>query len=258
MRAKELFEIAKAVTKLSQKKIAEITDFPEQSIGQKIVIRETVKFNEFMYIMNKIGMEAVFFNKEKNVIIAAKEGWPKEIQTPDDVEFVPYDKNGENPVWDIMKSMIRIEGVRFSIVEKKLGYTVQILEYKTMRRGSIKANEFFDVCRGLGYDVIFYYTENGRILQKMTKREKGPRVKGMADKVIYDTDEATLISSSFWAEGHEYGEDGKAQDLYIDPQGRYFLAEYSNDGEKPKIRYISANVRKAFINQYGLVEDRNE
>lgn len=138
-------------------------------------------------------------------------------------------------------------------VAKIIGMPEQSLGQKVNVRESIKANEFFDLLDAIGIETVFIVKETGEVLMKDVKRRE--RVVGMSDGVAYDTKESTLVSSSFFADGKsEYGPDGKAQELYVDAEGRYFAAEYSSDVTfKPRVRSVPANMAEAFINQYGRI-----
>ena len=119
-------------------------------------------------------------------------------------------------------------------------------------RETIHADEFFHILDSIGIDTVFYVRKTGALLVKEPKH--GKRVTGMSDHVKYDTDAAHLLASSFYADGeHEYGDDGKAQELYVDREGRFFVAEYScNEDEPDRVRSVPINMAIAFIKQYGL------
>ena len=73
---------------------------------------------------------------------------------------------------------------------------------------------------------------------------------GTVDKVFYDTGAADALSNSFYEDGVSEYKDGEACELYVDKKGRYFMAEYHEDG-KDRIRSVSPSVAAAFIEKYG-------
>ena len=79
----------------------------------------------------------------------------------------------------------------------------------------------------------------------------------MVDRVTYDTAASNAISNNFYADGVNEYTDGKAMELYIDKEGRYFFAEYSNwEGGKDRISPVSAAEAAAFIEKYGTELDK--
>ncbi len=153
---------------------------------------------------------------------------------------------------EVLAAALKAKKMSQAQVAKIVGMPEQSLGQKVNIRESIRANEFFDLMEAIGIDTVFIVRETGEPLMK--ERTHGERVTGMSDGVVYDTKESKIVASSFFADGKtEYGPDGKAQELYIDCEGRYFVAEYSNDPSvKPRIRAIPANIADAFINQYGI------
>ena len=139
-------------------------------------------------------------------------------------------------------------------VAKMTGMPEQSVGQKVNVRESVRANEFFDMLDAMGVDILFYIRETGEVLMK--DPQHGRRVVGMSDGIIYDTDEAEILASSFYADGeNEFGPDGRAQELYVDRENRYFMAEYSkNEAERDRVRSVPSNMATAFINQYGVTK----
>ena len=241
---------------LTQNEVSKITGVPEQSLGQMIKIRETVKLSVLLKVLYDIGVE-VFFRMPGYVIINKEGTQDRYCDSEHKIEM--YSLDSDNVSSDIMNTALSCLGIGYKEAEERYGCYRQCLEYKIKYRGSISANEFFEVMGVLGIETLFYMRKSDRTIDPETAKEetkevkKKPRVMGMSDRVIYNTNEGTLVSSSFYADGKsEYGPDGKAQDLYIDKEGRYFAAEYSNeDGDKGRVRSVPYLMAIAFINQYG-------
>lgn len=153
---------------------------------------------------------------------------------------------------EVLEAALKATGLSQAQVAKMAGIPEQSLGQKVNIRESVRANEFFELLDVIGIDTIFYVRETGEILMK--KPAHGRRVIGMSDGIVFDTKESTLVASSFFADGtNEYGHDGKAQELYTDSEGRYFVAEYSNDKSvKDRVRTVPADMAAAFINLYGI------
>ena len=156
---------------------------------------------------------------------------------------------------EVFAAALKATGLSHVKVSKLSGMPEQSIGQKINVRESIRADEFFDLLDVMGVGVVFFVKETGEALLKETQH--GKRVVGMSDGIIYDTKESQIVASSFFADGsNEYGTDGKAQELYIDKEGRYFVAEYCNDGTtKDRVRSVPANMAEAFLAKYGISKD---
>ena len=155
-------------------------------------------------------------------------------------------------VKELFAAALKATGMTQAQVAKLAGMPEQSVGQMINVRESVRADLFLELLEVMGIDTLFYVKGTGRVLLKDNKN--GRRVVGMSDGIVYDTKESQILASSFFADGkNEYGEDGKAQELYVDRENRYFFAEYScNEGERDRIRSVPKNVATAFINQYGL------
>ncbi len=138
---------------------------------------------------------------------------------------------------------------------KLYGWSAQQLGQR-IKRKTLRADEFMGIMDVLGIDVIFAVRETGEVLKAHVSGH-GPRLVGMSDGVTYDTDASEAVCNSFFEDGvNEYGQDDRAQELYIDKDGRYFMAEYTRvEGEKNRVRSVPASVAAAFIEKYGNKPD---
>ena len=159
---------------------------------------------------------------------------------------------------EVFEAAIKAKKMSIADVARILEVNACELGQKINIRESIKANDFFEILDAIGVGVVFFMKDTGAVLLNDGRRTK--RVVGVSDGVKYDTGDATLIATSFFADGeHEYGEDGKAQELYVDREGRYFIAEYSsNENERSRVRSVPYNMATAFIKQYGIDIDDNK
>ena len=79
----------------------------------------------------------------------------------------------------------------------------------------------------------------------------------MVDRIIYDTASSDAIANNFYADGENEYTDGKALELYMDKEGRYFFAEYSSwEGVKDRITPVNAEAAASFIEKYGTEIDK--
>ena len=152
---------------------------------------------------------------------------------------------------EVMQAALKATGLSQIKVASMVGMPEQSFGQKINVRETVKANEFFDILDKIGIETVFIVKATGKVLMKDT--QYGERVVGMSDGVIYDTKESTLIATSFYGDGvNEFGPDGKAQELYVDNEGRYFVAEFTKgDTVKSRVRSVPVNMAEAFINQYG-------
>ena len=132
----------------------------------------------------------------------------------------------------------------------KLGWVPQQLSAR-LSRNSLRADEFLALMDAIGVDVTLTVRETGEIL-KAHITGAGRRVRGMVNRIIYDTASADALSNNFYADGVNEYQDGRAMELYVDKDGRYFFAEYSNwEGVKDRVTPVTANDAAAFIERYG-------
>ena len=132
----------------------------------------------------------------------------------------------------------------------KVGWMPQQLSQRIVRN-SIRADDFLSLLEAIGIEVTLTVRDTGNPVRVYVKGA-GRRVKAMVDRVTYDTAASNAISNNFYADGVNEYTDGKAMELYIDKEGRYFFAEYSNwEGGKDRISPVSAAEAAAFIEKYG-------
>ena len=177
----------------------------------------------------------------------------------ENIDFIP------NSVYDTSKSpnggdkmtASEILTAAFKAVETtqanvaiKYGLTPQQLN-GLLQRNTLKVEDFIEILDLIGIDVSFTIRSTGEELQ-IRNPGHGRRVKAMVNRVKYDTANATMLANNFYADGvNEYTE-GKALELYIDKENRYFFAEYSCwEGVKDRITPVTANDAAAFIEKYG-------
>lgn len=133
---------------------------------------------------------------------------------------------------------------------RQMGWTPQNFNLR-LNRNSIRADEFLTIMDALGVDVTFTMRESGEIL-KPHVRGHGRRLCGNCDKITFDTAAAEAISNSFYEDGvNEFNADGEATELYVDSEGRYFMAEYHTDTSKDRLRTVPSSVAAAFVEKYG-------
>ena len=255
MRAKEIFAMMLEYFGVTQKKVAEITGYPELSIGQKINVRETIKVNEFLDIMDKMGVGVYFFDAGDKRTRITKDDPVARWEMPADSVLILYQR-GELEVKEITRAILKVKGYTIQRLEDLVGAYRQELEYKILRRGSISCKEYFEVLDIVGIVPVFFLKETGEELSKAVdeklRKSEHFRVVGTSDRKQYDTQKSKFICSSFFADGkHEYGPDGKAQDLFQDQDGMYFIADYDKtSADKAKVRALPVNVALAFIERY--------
>ena len=110
----------------------------------------------------------------------------------------------------------------------------------------------------IGVDVTLTNRATGKEIRLPTEGV-GRRVKAMVDRVIYDTAASDALANNFYADGKNEYSDGMAMELYIDQNGRYFFACYSNlEGVKDRILPISASDAATFIRRYGTATHKED
>lgn len=151
---------------------------------------------------------------------------------------------------EILTAAYKATGITQSEGAKKIGWTKQQLSSKLIR-GTLRADEFLNLLDAIGVDVEFKVRGSDQNI-KARVPGMGRRVRCMVDKVIYDTAASDALSNNFYADGvHEYTE-GRAMELYVDKDGRYFFAEYSDwEGVKDRITPVPASAAATFMEKNG-------
>lgn len=120
-----------------------------------------------------------------------------------------------------------------------------------VRIKELRANDLLAAIGKLGLRVE-YKDNNGDVIRFITPGH-GRRLKGYSDEMTFDTSKSVAVCNSFYADGvNEYDENGEAVELYMDLQGRYFIAEYHRDApEKDRVRAVQMGIVRALVNEYG-------
>ena len=154
-------------------------------------------------------------------------------------------------VKEIFDAVLPALGKSQAAVATSIGWSPQQLSQKLVRN-SLRACELIDIFDANGIDLSLTIRDSGEPIV-IRRSGYGRRLKKMCDRVRFDTQAAEALSNSFYADGeNEYDANGEAQELYVDADGRYFIAEYfRDDPSRDKIRSVPAAVATAFIEKYG-------
>lgn len=151
---------------------------------------------------------------------------------------------------DIIATACKALGITMEEAAKRIGWTKQQLNTRFVA-GTLRLEDFLRMMDAIGVDVDFKIRETGESIKPHVPG-MGRRVRCMVDKVIYDTNDADALSNNFYADGVNMYTDGRAMELYITRDGRYFFAEYTNwEGVKDRITPVSATVAADFMEKYG-------
>lgn len=154
------------------------------------------------------------------------------------------------PAKEMIAAALKATGKTQAEAAARIGWVPQQFSAR-MTRNSLRADEFLDILNGIGIEVKLVIRETGQEVKECVPGA-GRRVKRMVDHVLYDTAKSDAIANNFYSDGlHQYN-DGRARELYVDSEGRYFFAEYTeNDGEKDRINPVSGSDAAEFIERYG-------
>lgn len=180
-------------------------------------------------------------------------------ETLDNFTEMVYDGNSQNDTSyggdlmkanDVLAAALRATRKTQAEAAARVGWMPQQLSARLVRN-SMRADEFLNLLEGLGIEITLTVKETGEVVRTHIPGA-GRRVKGMVDRIIYDTASSDALANNFYADGVNKYTDGKALELYIDKEGRYFFAEYTNwEGGKDRISPVSARDAAAFIEKYG-------
>ena len=260
VRARNVFMAALRLRNLSTIEFARSFGLSSPNIRQKLNYRETIRASEFFYLLGLLNIDCCFnFRDDYLPAEPVPDGNEEPSETVEDQEVVVkkhepiYIATKDIRVKDLFKRIIAEKGVSSYEVSRRLGLNEQSMAQKILQRETIQANEFFDVLSILGVNCVFYDGETR--MQFWDDLDGREQAAGMSDNRWYRTNKATLVASSFMADGkNKYGPDDKAVDLYIDGEGYYFMVEYAK-GEKARIRAIPVHVAEALLEKYGTKND---
>lgn len=154
---------------------------------------------------------------------------------------------------EALKAAISGVGLTQNEAAEKANWTKQSLSAKMVNR-TFKAKDWLHLLDSIGVDVKLFNRETGTEIRPILNlKGRGERVRGVSEGVRYDTEYSDCLSSNLYADGVNKYTDGVAEELYVDISNRYFMVVYTDDGNT-KIRAVSPNIAKAFIETYGPVE----
>ena len=126
--------------------------------------------------------------------------------------------DGMTPV-EVIKDLISRSSMQQKEVAARMGWTEQAISNK-FRRNSLSAEEYLNMLEILGYELRIVESDTSE--EVFTRRKGvGERLKMMVNGVKYDTYKADAICHSDESEDIFY-------ELYVDQEGRYFVAQYVN------------------------------
>lgn len=151
---------------------------------------------------------------------------------------------------DVISAALKEIGISQAEGAKRIDWSPQQLCNKVVA-GTLRADDFLRLMDAIGVDVEFKVRDTGNVI-KPRRPGAGRRVRCMVNKVIYDTAASDAVANNFYADGVNEYTDGRARELYVDKEGRYFFAEYSTwEGQKDLIIPVGAAEAAAFVEKYG-------
>jgi len=151
---------------------------------------------------------------------------------------------------DIVSSVLDELDMTQGELASRIGWTGHMLSQR-FRRSSIRVEDFLNMLEACGVEMTLTVRETGKEI-KVRNSGRGRRVCRTVDKVKYDTAASDALANNFYADGVNEYIDGRAVELYLDREGRYFFAEYSDlEGVKDRIAPVPASVAADFIEKYG-------
>lgn len=150
---------------------------------------------------------------------------------------------------DILSACLKAVGKTQAETSALIGWSPQQLSARLVRN-SMRADEFLLIMDAIGIDVKFFRKGTDKEIKEHVPGE-GRRVKGVVDKVMYDTAMSDAIANNFYADGKNKYNDGRARELYVDSEGRFFFAEYCEGEEnRDRINPVSALDAAEFTERY--------
>lgn len=151
---------------------------------------------------------------------------------------------------EVLTAVAKSLHITVADIAKAVGWTQQKLNGRLLRN-TITVEDFLDMMDKLDIDVKLTVRSTGRPV-RLHSEGYGRRVRAMVNKVTYDTATSEVLANNFYADGVNEYNDGKALELYVDKEGRYFFAEYSSfPSVKDRITPVSDDDAAAFVEKYG-------
>ena len=163
---------------------------------------------------------------------------------------------------DILMTIMISVGKTHKEASEILGVSMKELNQE-LRRGTLSVDKFLRLIEELGVETKFVLKATGEEISlpeikeiKRYSKGRGERVRGMSNRISFDTDKADALANTFYKDGKNEYSDGVAEELYVDNDGNYFIVEYFEDsGKRSKVNAITPNVANAFIEMYGELDN---
>ncbi len=176
-------------------------------------------------------------------------------------EMMYYDSENDTLGGDSMKSndllAAALKAVNTTQAEaaKRIGWKPTQLSQRIVRN-SMRADELLDLLEAVGIDLTLTVKATGEVVRTRITGAGRP-VRGMVDRILYNTATSSALANNFYADGVNMYTEGRALELYIDKENRYFFAEYYEwEGAKDRIVPVTAKDAAAFISKYGTEIDK--
>lgn len=148
-------------------------------------------------------------------------------------------------VSEIVEAHLKAAHISKAELCRRVGWSSPALTGR-LKRNSFSAEDWRKAMAAMGYEV--------RVVKPGSDAERlpvGPRVRKMEDKIIYDTATSTALCNNRVSE-----DDMMFQELYRDPQGRYFVVIYAMwEGGIHQVTPIGAEAARAFYEAFSGAGD---
>lgn len=234
MAAREILSSALIKVDKTQKYAAESIGMTAQKLW-KVLTAGTLKSDDFLRILDNIGVDVLIQDDDGNEVSA---------------NSVSFETS------EFLRSQLDKTHISKAKASRTLNVNVNALKQR-LDNGTIKADDFIKLADLLDYRISYVVRSTGEQIKPRVEGY-GRRAAAMVDTVRYNTANSYAISNNFFEDGeHEY-KDGKATELYIDPENRYFFVEYHEDESlKDRIIPVPAEIAIPFIERYGTVIDKS-
>lgn len=233
MKAKEILISALIKTKKRQKYAAKIIGKTPQKFWF-LLEHENVRNNDFMKILDNVGIR---------IAIEHDDGHDEEIHV-----------NSFDTSAFILENL-RKKRISKAKAAKCLGVSPGAFSHR-LATNAIKADDFLRLIDYMGFKIRYTTKETGEEIMPISEGY-GKKTAGMVNSIRYNTATSNAISNTFYEDGTHAFKDGKALELYLDADNRYFFVEYHEDNKtKDKIIPVPDEIAAPFIERYGTKIDK--
>lgn len=155
------------------------------------------------------------------------------------------DHEERKPVGDVIRELLQEAEISYAQAAKWIDISASTFGSK-VKGSTFYADEAVEVLYNLGMEIKI--VKEAHLVNKKYGGI-GPNFRMMVNRIIYDTSKSIALCHNEW-------NDGWRMELFVDEEGRFFVAHYTSlEGAKPFISEMSKNDAMMMYAKYGNGEN---